>query len=307
MKAAWLAALSGFLTLTAIAQQPADKPAGDPKPVPGTAQPEPTDRAGLRARAERRLADAKRQQERWEAAIKKLDAGAPVEEVDAEMRGPRPPQGSRGPDTNRGQRNGNQPGGPRPDAGPDHGPGLTGTKLTREEVLDFLGKEFPEISKRFTEAMKEDQGRTSRILDRMEPRIRELLAEHDPEMRGLRKQNFSKDMELLGASKAFFEANRKNASAEDTKKAGDTLRKVLGEHFDLQIKIHEQEIVMLERRVEQLRKDLSEQLPKRDEFIDKRLKDIERMSKEREQREPRGGGAGGGAGAVEGGGPVPNR
>lgn len=212
------------------------------------------------------------------------------------MRGPRPFQGTRGQDRtdgNRGLRGGAQGG--ATGGGSEHAPppipgtqGVAGGKLSHEEMLEFLDKDFPDIAARFKTAMKEDPGITSRVLDRMEPRVRELLAERDPDMHALRSENFKTDFELLHASKAFIEANRHNAPPDQVKAAGDALRALLGEHFDLQIKMHRQEVVMLERRIKDIQIDVEKQLAKRDEFIEKRMEGLQRIPKDRE-REQRGG------------------
>lgn len=285
MKLALLA--SGLMAFAASAQPP-QPPTQSPSQPPSNAQPAgdkapaPTDRAQLRARAERRLADAKSQIERWEAAIKKLDAGAPVSEVEDDMRGPRLSQGGRSQDNNRGPRtkDGGSDRGPMP-MGP---PGGQGAKLSHEEVLEYLSREFPEISKRFAEAAKDNPGMANRITDRVEPMVREIVSERDLDMKSLRRENFQNGFEMMAASRAFLEAIKKNAPAEDVNKANATLRQALGTHFDLQVKMHQQELVMLQKRVKQLEDDLAEQRQsqKRDEFIQKRIESLQKMpSRER--------------------------
>jgi hypothetical protein len=278
-RALWSVALAGLAIGTVLGQPPVDdKPA---QARDAQAQPQ-DDRAALKARLDRWLADNKHQQERLEAAIKKFESGAPLPEVRSELDSARLRQG----DQNRGPR---APGARGPgDQGPDHGPPPPAAgKMSREEVLDFLNKEFPEIGKRFQDANKDNPGITARILDRMEPNIREIIAERDPDMKALRRENFENGFEVMRATREFIEAHRKEPQADATKEKADKLRTLLGTHFDLQIKLHKQEIVILERRIKQLRDELEKQPTDRQQFIEKRIEDLmNRPPRNHQEREP---------------------
>jgi hypothetical protein len=286
-RALWLIALAGLATGAAFTQPPADdKPA---PPATGTqAQPQ-DDRAALKARLDRWLSDNKHQQERLEAAIKKFESGAPLDEVRSELNSARYPRNP-----------GEQPRGPRGPAarngeqGPDHGPPPPAPgKMSREEVLEFLNKEFPEIGKRFQDANTDNPGITARVLDRMEPNIREIIAERDPDMKALRRENFQNGFEVMRATREFIDAHRKEPQAPATKEKADKLRELLGTHFDLQIKLHKQEIVILERRLKQLRDEVEKQPTDRQQFIEKRIEDLMNRPPHHQQPpapQPQGGG-----------------
>jgi len=242
-------------------------------------QPEnrpPEDRASFKARLERMLSESKRRQERLEGAIKKLDEGAPVEQVRQEADGPRPPGGSRDPNAQRPPRNGSGPRGPgeqgprgedprRPGGQPPQG------RMPPEEVLAIIESVNPDIAAKFRQGMKDNAAFTSRILDRLEPTAREIKTERDPAMKQLHIDNLKNGFDLLGATRAFADANRADPTSDATKQAATKLREVLGVHFDIRTKLHQQEVVLLERRIKQLRDDLAEQLTGREKFIEGRI------------------------------------
>jgi len=250
-----------------MTQPPQDSPQPRPRPEQPAGDRQPEDRESYKARLERSLADNKRRQERLEAALRKLAEGVSVEEVRRETESPRPPEGMREPRSVRG------PGRPG-ERGPE-GPPLE--RLTREEVISILETHTPQIGERFRKAMTDNPATAGRIIDRMEPMVRELKAERDPEMRQLRIDNLNNGFELVGATRAYSEAFRADAASPATQEAREKLRGLLGAHFDVRTRMHQQEIILLERRVTQLREDLSQQLADREKFIERRLEDVKRF------------------------------
>jgi hypothetical protein len=255
-----------------MSQQPPQDRARTEGDRPARVERQPEDRESYKARLEGILVDNKRRQERLEAALKKLAEGASVEDVRRETEGPRPPGGPR---ELRGNRGMGGPGRPGEGRGPEQGPPLE--KLSREDVIATLEKTNPEVGARFRKAMVDNPQGTERIIDRMEPMVREMKAERDPEMRQLRVENLQNGFELVGATRAFGEAFRVDANSADTRSAGEKLRGLLGTHFDLRTKMHQQEIVLLERRVVELRKDLERQLQEREKFIERRMEDVKKF------------------------------
>lgn len=125
-------------------------------------------------------------------------------------------------------------------------------------------------------AMNDNPAIAGRILDRMEPMVREIKSERNPEMKALRVRDLTLGFELLGATRAFAEARRADPEGEAAKTAEATLRGLLGEHFDLRTQMHQQEIVLLERRISQIREDLESQQSGRDSMIERRLESVKR-------------------------------
>jgi hypothetical protein len=122
----------------------------------------------------------------------------------------------------------------------------------------------------------------------MEPNVREIIAERDPEMKVLRRDSFHNDMDVMHAGREFYEAHLKEPQSDATKQKAEKLRDLLGTHFDLRIKMHQQEISLLERRIKQLRDELEKQPTDRQQFIDKRVEDlINRPQHRRPEREPK--------------------
>ncbi|MBX3377487.1 MAG: hypothetical protein KF678_10850 [Phycisphaeraceae bacterium] len=263
---AWSAAVL-MLAGGAMAQPPADRPPPDERP--GAIQPE--DRAAFRARLERAAAESKRRWERLEAAIRRLDGGASVDDVRRETETPGPRGEGRGP---RPGPRGDEPRTGEPRRGPE--PANDGERLSREEVLSLLETMNATFAAKIKEAMTENPAMAGRILDRMEPMVREIKSERDPEMKGLRIRDLTLGFELVGATRAFVEARRADPESQATKEAETKLRGLFAEHFDLRTQMHRQEIVSLERRIGQIREDLDRQLSNRETMIERRMEDVKR-------------------------------
>lgn len=259
----------------AAAQAPDDRPPPRDRPAPN----QPEDKASYRARLERSAADSKRRWERFEAAIKKLDAGATVDDVrrDTELPGMRRPMEGR-------PKNGDRPSG-EPPRGPDGPP--PGERLAREDVLAVIESSNAEFASKLKKALADNPNMAGRIIDRMEPMAREIKSERDPEMRELRVKNLTKGFELAGAARSFAESHRADPNSSATKEAATKVRALFLEHFDVRTQMHRQEIVMLERRITQLREELEQQLKDRDSIIERKMEDLKKGFRGRGEREPR--------------------
>src|SRR5262249_46014982 len=136
----------------------------------------------------------------------------------------------------------------------------------------------PDLAKRLRQMLHDNPDAGQHLLGRLGPHIREVIAEPDPETRELRLALLKNGWATLGTVKELREAV-KGGDAAKREQATGQLRPLLGEHYDLQIKLNQREITMLEQRLNKLRQDVAEQggPGKRDEFINKRL---EQMSRE---------------------------
>lgn len=267
----------------AAAQQPVAPAQQSATPVQQR-PPEPpgSGSAELRARLERRLADSQALQERLERALKRLDEGASTDEV----RGMIEPERRGGP---------GGPGGPdRPPRGEGRGRGGPGgddvgfrppPKMEPDAVLAFLDQHNPDWAKRLREASKQNPQMVERLLDRLEPHIREAQAERDPETRELRIAELRIGYEVMGATRRFTETLRRNAPAPEVEQARADLSRVLGEHFDVRAMLREREIVALEQRLTELRAEVRDRQARKESFVAERLTQLARFVEERHERQ----------------------
>lgn len=272
-----IATAAGFT----IAQQPASQPT--PAAQPEGLKPTPEqERAALKARLERRLAESKAMQERFEAALKRLDAGAPTQDVltSVEPAGRFPRSGPPGPP---GDHNGRT----RRAGTPGQEPGPSAQPMDRDAILVFMDRHNPEMAARFRSALKDNPAAGERLLARVEPHIRELQAEKDPEIRSLRLSEMQNGWEIMSTGRQLTDSFRKKAADDDQAKIRATLSDLIGRQFDLQVKLHEREIASLEGRITQLRTEMSEQLSKRDSYITERVDQITKFAQDRAARPER--------------------
>lgn len=272
--------LAGFAAALAIGSAVAqEQPAAAPKPAAPSVQPvssgeQQSEQAELRARLDRRLADAKAQQERLENALKRLEAGAPLDEVRSLA------------DLDRGSRPGGdrsfRPDGPRGDSRRTRGG--PPPKLDNAAVLAFLDQHNPETAKRMRDAAKESPELADRLVGRLEPHIREALAERDPQTRELRIAKLKNGWELMDASRRFSDALRRESSPESLEEVQGQIRSLLGGYFDIQVQLRQREVAGLESRLAEIRTELDGRLSKKDDFVAERLDQIVRFTKERHER-----------------------
>ncbi len=215
--------------------------------------------------------------------------------------GPDGPMGQGGPggrqrmDRPDGMRRG--PDGPDgPDGGDDRGPrdrmngGPEGRRAlspeAREEVLRLLREHAPDVANDFDSLRKEDERMADGLAQRIAPRIHEamMLRERDPEMFRLKVEELRGGLQVLRAIREFRQAKNMSEDNADMIAARKTrldaaevqLRKVVSDTLDLRLKAHERELTMLERRVEDVRKDLDEKRSKKNEGVDKLVERIKK-------------------------------
>jgi hypothetical protein len=270
--AAAFTALAGVALVGAQSQPPAPATADAQPAAQPTAKPD--ERAALRARLERRLDETKRLQERLEGAIKRLDGGESVEQVRTDVPEPMRRQGQGG---GPGHPRGGPDGAPPPSGGPggDH---AGRPPLDRAVVMDYLKKNAPEAAQRLEDASKENPQIGERIYGRIEPQVREILGEKDADSRDLRLAEFKNGFATMAAIRAYGDTAR---DGKDTAAAESRLRELIGQHFDLQTRLREREIAVLETRIGNLRTEVSDRGSTRDSFITERIEKIKRGALER--------------------------
>jgi hypothetical protein len=230
------------------------------------------DRETMKARLQRRLQESRETQERLERAISLLEQGETTDRVREEAGGPMRRMGPR--DRGEGPP-GAHAGGQDGEPGQRPPPGAP----SREAILRFLDEHNPELAGRLRETLRDNPEAGERIIRRIEPHFREIAAERDPEMRGYRIESMRLGWEILSSSRQLTDALRKGeAGAEPAAAARGELRSLLGAQFDLQVRMHDREIALLERRLAELRQRVLERTESRDSFIADKTAQIESMA-----------------------------
>ncbi|MFZ2873100.1 MAG: hypothetical protein WAZ94_01310 [Phycisphaerales bacterium] len=280
----FLASGSVSAALTSQPEAPRRESAGDPEGQPREGQP----REAATARLLRRLEEAQRQQARLAEAIKRLEAGAPVDEVMRELdagrpgpdeRGPRPWRDGAGMDQRIPERSDRSDRFDRPGRGDRPGPPGMGRSPEgqaapdAEEVRAFVQQSFPEIWRRFEDLRKASPETAERHLGRFLPKVREAMAlrESDPAMFEMRVEEIRGGIDAMVCIREYREAlslpeGDATRSERLAKSEGD-LRRVLGEQFDLRLKLQEHELRMLSAHVDSLRKEIEEKRGERDAAV----------------------------------------
>lgn len=233
------------------------------KPADTSAQPPaqaavPVDRAALRARLERRLEEAKRVEDRIQTAIRRLDGGESPQQVQADVgegRGGRRDHAGQGD-----HRNG--------DKSPD-----SQRHLEPAETLAAIQTYNAPAAERLRTLMKDNPVIGARIVSRLEPQVREIQNERDAETRDLRIAELNNGFETLAGMRQRGDAAR---AGQPTAELDGKLRQLIGEHFDLQLKLREREIAKLEDRIKQLHEELEQRRPQREAFITERMEQLKR-------------------------------
>jgi hypothetical protein len=271
-----------MLSLLAGAQEPPPPaPTSPPPAAPAAPQArEPEDRAALKARLERRLADTKQLEIRIDQALARLDKGDSPDAVRDSI------------DLGHGARPARRPAlgaagaGARPDTGPAgrDRQGRPAEKLDpaeREAVLVFVGQQSPETLERIKTLTRDDPAAADRTLAHLAPHVREVQAEPDAESRELKIAEMRNGWETVSAMRKLTETLRSGAKPEETEKASARLQDLLGTHFDLEVKIRNREISLLKDRVAEIQRELSDRLGERQKFVTERFDQFLRRAKER--------------------------
>lgn len=178
----------------------------------------------------------------------------------SEFRGPesRGPEG-RGPDGRDGR-------------GPDSDRTLTDAE--RDSMMTFAREKLPRMAHRIDQLRQTDPEMADRIMLRLAPRVREVLATRDADLAALRLEELQTGAVVLDQVRVLREAMKAQDPAA-TESAKAELRTALVAQFDAKVNLQQHEVTMLNKRIESLRADIQKRQAAKDDFINKLL---DRMS-----------------------------
>lgn len=286
-----LGALAALIVAPAFAQSPTP---GSP-PTPGDDRPAVQERerrvrverhAGaegarreamnpehMRERLERRRADLLAEQARIDNAIQMLDKGATPQEVWEALRPPMPegrPGAADGePRRPHGQMRG--PHGPGPHGA--HGEGMP--PEVRERIERVIRERNPEAHRRMMELRERRPEAANRLLDNLAPRMQELseLSERDPALFELRAEALRLDLATMDAASTYIRLQNENADGAALDEAMNRLRGVVGERMALGARERAHHLQAMSRRLEALQQEIGADDAKRNEMIDRAVKE----------------------------------
>lgn len=286
----------GMLGMTQPEGKPRPGDGGDPAAAEPDRQPPrgrlsfelTLDPAALRIRLERMISRGKEMAERGQAALDKLDAGAPASEVLNELRSVEPNRrgrdepGSKGEDPRR--------------AGPEGAPPEQGISDHRQ-IHAFLKSEFPALWANISPIVEQDPRSAARLVERMAPQIREILAlqRSQPELAQIKTQQMRVRLDFVEASRLYRQTiSDPKATDSDRADALDRIRVLAAKRFDVDLSAKQFEIDRLEARLDELRASLSSYEDRRDDEIQQMTafekRNAERLARQqalrRNQQEP---------------------
>lgn len=286
--ARWVGAVALGMVMPVGPALPADDRPQPPEAgvaMPQSPDPSPdADRAALRARIERRLAEMRTIQARLEDALRRLEQGEATENVRLAVE---PGQGMRRsgrPEGESGRLVLRRAGPPGPEPPPPH-VDVPPRPLPREAVIEFVERHNPALGERLRHALQEHPQTVERILARLEPHVRELLAERDPQTRELRLEEMRLGWQTMETVQRLSETMRREPDSEQAvQQIAEHLRELLERQFDVQLQLRQRELAVLEERLAQVRRDISERVSEREAFVQRRLEQAMRLARERASR-----------------------
>ncbi len=261
-------ATAGVLTATLLGVQPEPRPTSEGRG--GRKVEQPVDRATLRARLERKLAETKESATALESGIRQLDEGADPGEI------------SRTLDRRGGRNDWGRPDGGR---GPGRGDGMGGggggdnSPITEDEkkaLLELLKEAMPTMADRYEKMRKSDPEGADRMVGRILPRLREVasLRAKDPGLFELKIGEMRATSEVFAAVQAL----RDHKGGEDGKAAlRASLREAVSRQFDSRQAAQRREITDLEKRIADLKAETARKESERDQAIEEFTKKLEEM------------------------------
>lgn len=188
----------------------------------------------------------------------------------------------RGPDA-RGQE-GRGPDGRGPEGREGRGPDgdRTLSDAERESMMTFAREKLPRMAQRIDQLRQSDPELADRVMLRLAPRVREVLATRDADLAALRLEDLQAGAVVLDQVRVLREA-MKGEDAAATESAKSELKGALEAQFDAKIKLQQHEITMLTKRIESMRADIEKRQAAKDEFV---AKLVERMSAEKPEGMP---------------------
>lgn len=243
------------------------------------------DPARVRARFERRLEEVRALEKRLSDALARLDQGADADEVmrDVPMRDlwgrEQDPEGRGNPEWRGDRDRGGDRGGER-DRGRPEPPDREGPpRASPEEVQRFIDEFAPRLAERINRVRAESPTMADRLLERMRPRVGELLQTQrdDPSFFEVRRDDFLASIMMIEAGRELGEARRSGDEAKISA-ARDQARGAIAQSVDARRRVQEAELARLERRLQSLRDEIAQDAQRRDAIIDERLADLESHS-----------------------------
>jgi hypothetical protein len=286
-----LMARAAVLLLLAVAtraepaQPPPQRP---PRDEPGEMRRQPPlDRDAVRARLTRRLNDARAMLARLEAAVERLDSGAPLSDVLAELNVDAPPFGQPDSPAPGGRRSGPRGG----DGGPEHRPpgpppqDKAGRAAVR--VREFVRRHLPGLAEEFERHAPDHPGEP--LIAWLAPQIAELESarQRDDVLFEARIDEIRSAIEVGRRVRELrLAVGRPGATPESLREHLDAVREALGDQFDARLRVQRREIELLLQRVERLKADTERRQADRERLLDERMAEIEAMTPRRRDEPP---------------------
>jgi hypothetical protein len=160
--------------------------------------------------------------------------------------------------------------------------------IDRPRLMDMLERNSPEFAARLRQLDRDNPEASRRLWQRLEPKLRDYVTEADPEMRTLREADLKNGASLLLANRRLMESKRAGQPRAEIDRQLESIRTILAERYDLQLKLQQGDITRLERRLAQLRQEATTNAPTdeaRKAFIDSRINEMLEAAS-RPQRQP---------------------
>lgn len=256
-----------------------------PAPRSGEAAParEALGRDAAKALLQRRLEEMDAVREELTNAIARLDKGERPGDVLRDLPAPGGRRGERRGELRerlleRMDQDGPDWRGPGPDGPPGEGPPRDRLpKLDREELLELLRTELPEVAASMDELRRIEPRAADRLVDRLLPRLRQTASEkrRDEELYRLRIRELRSMFALMRAARASrLAANAKAGDDAAQTKVDAALRTAAENAFDDRLAVQRREADLLERRVRDLREDIAQREADKQQLIDEGLERI---------------------------------
>lgn len=241
----------------------------------------------LRIRLVRMIERGEEMAVRGQAALEKLDSGAPATEVLEELRGNDEPRRARSE--------------ARPDAPSQRNPNerrsRPGGDEDRQAIQQFLQTEFPELWAKFEPFLRQDPRDADRLLGRMAPQIREILALKDshPELAQIKTAQMRTGLDFGEAARLYrLVLSNPDSTQSDREEALSKIRSHAEARFDTELEAKQLEIDRLEARLNQLRDSVSELEQRREQEVDQMVelahRNAERLARQQAQKQRSGDG-----------------
>lgn len=220
------------------------------------------DPEALRIRLERMVQRGQEMAERGQSALDKLDAGASAKDVLSELR---PDQSNQ----DRPEREA-RPQSRREASGMPKPPGSF--EEDRAAIHAFLQEEFPELWENLSPILKQDPSSAERLLGRMAPQVREILAlkRSHPELASIKTTQMRAGLDFVEAARVYRTVlTNPDAGNDQIEQATDEMRKHAEARFDAELRAKQLEIAKLEERLNQLRFSIDALEDQRESEVDR--------------------------------------